>query len=215
MRHFLHSEAGHQLANQDVVAVRPYPEDSQSLLCSLADGQGGQAGGASAARTAVQECLDAASSFVLTELLEPVAWYSILIAADEAVAEDDEAGFCTLVSLCVTQNKLCGASCGDSAALLIDGGREVWLTENQHKNPPVGSSAARPVAFSAPLGASWRLLVVSDGVWNYLGWEGVARLARQMQGADLVAALLRAVLDANGGKLPDDFTVALVQSSAH
>lgn len=212
--HLLYSQAGHERANEDVAAVRPHPEDSRVLLFSLADGQGGQAGGAATARIAVQESLDAASSFAINELLEPMTWCGVVSAADEDVDADDEAGFATLITLCVTEREVYGASCGDSRALLIAGGRDVWLTEDQHKNPPVGSSAARPMAFSAPLVPSWKLLVMSDGVWNYLGLDGVARLAQQQQGKELIAALRQAVLESNGGKLPDDFTVALVQRSA-
>lgn len=167
-----------------------------------------------AARVAVQESLDAASSFAVSELPEPRAWYGVVSAADEVVADDDVAGFTTLVGLCVTEGRLCGASCGDSGALLLDGGREVWLTQNQRKNPPVGSSAARPVAFSAELGPAWKLLVVSDGVWNYIGWDGDVHWAQQNQGEELIGALRQAVCKTNGGKLPDDFSVALVQNPA-
>lgn len=213
MQYFFHSEAGHEHVNEDAVAVRPHPEDPRALLCSLADGQGGQVGGAAASRLAVRESLDAASALPVEQLLESSAWYGIVSAADEAVDDDDEAGLTTLISLCITEEGICGASCGDSAALLIDGEREPWLTENQRKNPPVGSSAARPVTFATRLGPSWKLLVMSDGVWNYIGWDGVARLAKQSSGEELIFALRQAVLDSNGGKLPDDFTAALVQSS--
>lgn len=214
MWHVIYSEAGYEHANEDAAHVRIYSDDAHVLLCSLADGQGGQAGGGVAARIAVRESLDAALAFSVEELWQPATWYGIVSAADEAVAEEDEAGFATLITLCVTGNKLCGASCGDSAALLIDGERELWLTEDQRKNPPLGSSATRPVAFFAELAASWKLLVLSDGVWNYVDWDGVARLAQQKQGEELIAALRQAVLQTNGGKLPDDFTAVLVQSSA-
>lgn len=212
MQHFLYSEPGYQHTNEDAASVGPHPAASFILLCALADGQGGQSGGVAASQIAVQESLAAAASISLHEIQEPTAWYEVVSAADEAADEDREAGFCTLVCLCITETHLCGASCGDSGALLLDGGREVWLTENQCKNPPVGSSAARPVAFSAELGPSWKLLVVSDGIWNSLGWDGVAQIAKQTQGEELIAALRRAVLSTNGGKLPDDFAVVVVQS---
>ncbi len=206
----IHSEAGEGHANEDVALVRPHPEDAGVLLCALADGQGGQAGGADAARVAVEESLRAAASFPAKELFGAAPWYAVVGAADEAVCEDDAAGFCTLVSLCVSVRGVWGASCGDSGALLINSGREFLLTENQRKNPPIGSSAAHPVAFSARLHPGWTLLVVSDGVWKFVGWESIARLAAGNEGQALVAALRRAAWDANGGRLPDDFSVALL-----
>ncbi len=207
---FIHTEPGDDHANEDVVLVRPHPEDAGLLLCSVADGQGGQAGGAAAARVAVEESLRAAASFPAKELRQAAPWYAILSAADDAVAEADDAGFCTLISLCVSEHQVCGASCGDSGALLLNGGQEILLTEDQRKNPPVGSSAAHPVAFSARLKAGWKLLVVSDGVWKYVGWEHIAGLTAKHQGEALIAALRQAAWESGGGRLQDDFSVVLL-----
>ena len=79
----------------------------------------------------------------------------------------------------------------------------------------MGSSAAHPVAFSARLEPGWTLLVVSDGVWKYVGWESISRLASRTQGQELIAALRQASLEANGGRLQDDFSVALLQQQKH
>ena len=215
IHHWVHSEPGDGHVNEDVALVRLHPQealaqDASSLLCVLADGQGGRAGGADAARIASGASLDAASTFPPIALLEEAAWYPILSAADEAACEDDAAGYTTLVSLCVAGGRVCGASCGDSGALLLNGGRETLLTDNQRKNPPVGSGAAYPVAFSARLGPGWKLLIVSDGVWKGLGWDGIARLAHAHGGESLIAALRLAALEENGGRLGDDFSVILL-----
>ncbi len=203
------TEAGNNHVNEDVVQVRPHPDPVDFALCSLADGQGGRSGGARAAQVAVQESLTAALSFSADELGRAVQWHPIVSAADDAVCEDDDAGFCTLISLGVSIQNVCGASCGDSGALLLSGGHEILLTENQRKNPPVGSGAARPTAFEARLKPGWKLLVVSDGVWNYIGWEQMGVIAAQKQGDKLILALRQAALDANAGKLLDDFSIAL------
>ena len=210
IRCLVHSEAGDGHINEDVAVVRPHPGDTNVLLCALADGQGGRAGGAEAARVAAEEILRAASSFPAAALAEASPWYAITSAADEAVCEEDAAGFCSLVCLCVSAGQVCGASCGDSAALLLSGGSAVELTEQQRKNPPVGSSAARPVAFSARLQPGWKLLVVSDGVWKSVGWEQMAQIAARQQGQPMIEALRQAALASNGGRMPDDFSVVLL-----
>ena len=208
---WVYTEAGDGHANEDAVLVCPHPKDAGLLLCFLADGMGGQAGGAAAAQAAVAESLRAAASFSAKELRCSALWSPVLSAADESVAEDDDAGFCTLVSLCVSEHEIWGASCGDSAALLLSGGQEMMLTEEQRKNPPVGSSAAQPIAFSERLKPGWKLLVVSDGVWKYVGWEQIADLAARKSGQALMDALRRAAVEAGGGKLQDDFSLALLQ----
>ena len=215
LQHVVYSEAGEGHANEDLVIVRPHPGDAGVLLCSLADGQGGQSGGAAAAQMAVDESLRAASSFPANELRQEAPWYAVVGAADEAACEDDATGFCSLVSLGVSEWEVWGASCGDSGALLLSGGHDFLLTEDQRKNPPVGSSAARPVVFSALLEPGWVLLVVSDGVWKYVGWDSISRIAAQKQGQQLIAALRQAALNANGGRLQDDFSVALLFEQAH
>ena len=210
IHHLIHSEPGDGHANEDLVIVRPHPGDASLLLCCLADGQGGQAGGAVAARVAVEEGLRAAASFPAPELCAEAPWYAIVGAADEAVCEDDAAGYCSLVSLCVSVRGIYGASCGDSGALLLTGGQDILLTDGQRKNPPVGSSGARPTAFSARPAPGWVLLVVSDGVWKYVGWESITQIAARHQGQALIDALRRAAREAGRGKLQDDFSVALL-----
>ena len=209
IRCLVHSEAGDNHVNEDVVQVRLHPSQMELVLCSLADGQGGRFGGARAAKIAVRESLEAAASFSAEDLRQLAPWYPIIGAADDAVSEDDAAGFCTLICLGISKQEVFGASCGDSAVLLLSGGQEILLTENQRKNPPVGSGAAYPTAFKARLKPGWKLLVVSDGVWNCVGWEQVGLIAAQNQGDKLIAALRQAVLVANGGKLLDDFSFAL------
>ncbi|MGI4790609.1 MAG: SpoIIE family protein phosphatase [Janthinobacterium lividum] len=209
LRWLVHSEAGDGHTNEDVVEVRPHPSDVNLILCALADGQGGQVGGAKAAQVAVEESLRTSSLFPALELSKADPWYAILGAADEAVSEHDAAGYCTLISLCISSRKVQGASCGDSGVLLLNGGQDFLLTENQRKNPPVGSSAAHPVAFEANLQPGWSLLALSDGVWKFVGWECIIQLAADNKAQKLVTALRQAALDAGGGRMQDDFSLAL------
>jgi PPM family protein phosphatase len=213
MQYFVHSEPGHAHVNEDAVEVYPLPGADRTLLCALADGQGGQSGGAAAAQIAVRKSLDVAVTFAPEALFNERTWRGIVSAADEAVGGAPSAGYTTLVCIGVSKERLCGASCGDSAALLITDGQTHFLTKDQIKNPPVGSGAAQPVAFSATLGRFWKVLVMSDGVWKYVGWQKITELAREMEGEALLAALRQAAASGWGGKLPDDFTLALLQQS--
>lgn len=212
MQHFIHTEPGDGHGNEDAVLVRRHPHAAEVLVCALADGQGGQSGGRSAAHVGVADSVGAAGAVPAGELFDAASWYAIVGSADAAVDEADDAGFTTLVALCVDGKRVQGASCGDSAAVLLQGGQAAWLTEDQRKNPPIGSGEAIPVAFHADLNGLWKLLLISDGVWRYVGYESIAKIAAERDGDALIATLRQAALDGNGGKLGDDFSVILVQS---
>src|SRR5713226_6513537 len=99
---FSFSEAGGPAENEDALEVRLLADNPECYLCAVADGQGGHAGGAKAAKVACRATLDAALGYTPVELLRPRTWESILQLADEAVSEDNTAGFTTLVAFCLT-----------------------------------------------------------------------------------------------------------------
>jgi hypothetical protein len=210
---FSHSEAGGHPDNEDAFLVQPHPRDPGCWLCAVADGQGGRAGGAAAAREACRLCVEAASALAPERLFLPSTWTKLLCAVDAGVARHAGAGFTTLVAFCLNETAVCGASCGDSAALLLGAGHpEVILTRHQQRNPPVGSGGAVFVPFGARLTMPWRVLAVTDGVWKYAGWENVMACASQQAGAEVIQAIRgRAALPGSGG-LQDDFTVVLFQA---
>jgi serine/threonine protein phosphatase PrpC len=210
---FVHSEAGHDHHNEDAVVVQAHPEDNTVLICALADGQGGQMGGARAAQVAVEKCVQLAASHSAKQLLEASTWYQIISGADDAVNDDPNAGYSTLVALCVADDSICGASCGDSAVLAVWESSHEMLSERQRKNPPIGSSAAFPVAFFATLQPNSKLLIVSDGVWKYVGWDAIIETCRAHEKQDLIDALRQLSLSQNSNQLPDDFSIVLVQNS--
>jgi serine/threonine protein phosphatase PrpC len=180
---FTFSEAGGHVTNEDAFAVQAHPSDPDCWLCLLADGQGGHAGGAAAAQLACRAALQRALDLPAAALARPGTWVSLLRAADLTVEADPEAGYCTLVGLAIAGNLLAGASSGDSAAWFItSGGRMHDLTGRQRKNPPVGSGAAVFVPFVAGLQEPWRVLVMSDGVWKYVGRDRAHELAQASHG---------------------------------
>lgn len=208
MIHILtHTErgGGHR-ENEDAVLFRAHPADPSVWLCAVADGQGGQSGGREAAELAVSTVVLNAESLSPKQLRDPLAWQGILAVADEAVSEDAVAGFASLIGFAVGEGWACGASNGD-AALLLSGGDPIWLTEDQRKNPPIGSGAAIPAGFAAALSPPWRLLAMSDGVWKALGLVETERLSEGRAGE----ALLAAARGGAGAELDDDFTLLLIE----
>jgi len=208
---FLLSEAKFCGRNEDAFETIPHPANPEILLVALADGQGGQSGGREAAQTAVQSLRTAAGKTSLARLLLPEVWKDLVYEADQTVARNREAGFTTVVSLCATCDRIVGTSCGDSAALLIQSsGKSRMLTEGQCKNPPIGSGEARAIAFSAETVSNWKVLVMSDGVWKFVGWERILEQATRC-GGNLLIEKLRADAAGNSGSLPDDFTLVLIE----
>jgi len=173
--------------------------------------QGGRAGGARAAQLACQVGLDAALRLSPQSLASP-SWPGLLAQADRAVVAGSAAGFTTLVGLCVTDTHVCGASCGDSAVLALSTGDQPReLTRQQQKNPPVGSGEAVFAPFALDLTFPWKVLVMSDGVWKYAGWQRILDAARRESGATLLAALQSAARLPGSGRFPDDFTVVVFE----
>jgi hypothetical protein len=207
------SEAGGHAENEDAYEVRVHPRDPGVLLCVVADGQGGQPRGGPAARLACQTCVESASGYPPEKLILPSVWTTLLRRVDQAVAKDPNAGFSTIVAFTVFESVVCGASSGDSAAVAICAnlpGR--ILTENQYKNPPVGSGAAVFVPFQAILERPWTVLAMSDGVWKYVGWENILRGLAGKDGRAVSNDLLERARLRPSGKLQDDFTVVVLQA---
>jgi len=210
LRVFSVSECGGHLTNEDAFAIQPHPADSDCYVCVIADGQGGQAGGAKAAQLACEICRGSALRATPTDLQSIGTWSEILRAADAAVADDKAAGYTTLVGLSVWNGFVCGASNGDSAAVFLSEGLSFDLTSQQDKNPPIGSGVASIVPFAAQLNRPWTLLAMTDGVWKYVGWDQVLRVARETSSESIVPRLLEQAKLQRSGALQDDFTLVVL-----
>jgi hypothetical protein len=209
------SEAGGHAVNEDFLLIRHFLQDREGFLCALADGQGGQAGGAKAAMIACQTCMKEAMNPSATKLTTSAAWTSILCKADQAVRNDRQAGLTALVGFCIAADFICGGSCGDCALMLVDDkNQSEILTANQSKNPAVGSGSAVFGHFSKQLLGTWTALAMSDGVWKYASWQRVRKAALEKHGDELIQALLRQVRLPGSGILQDDFTLAVFHGDA-
>src|SRR5262245_33964844 len=206
-----YTEPGYMHVNEDAINAVHHPTDSRMLLCALADGQGGRSGGGAAAQNAVRLCLEMASTYPPNKLVDPFTWVSICEAADRKVCAFPEAGYTTLIGLTVVPDFVAGASSGDSEVVLLLGDRFKILTELQQKNPPVGSGGCRLTPLSAQLNEPWKLLVMSDGVWRYVGWERMKSLMRSEAGDALVARLRAAAVENTDGRLVDDFSALVIE----
>ena len=205
------TEAGDSGANEDAFAVRTLEPDR--VVCFVADGQGGRAGGCQAARLASETATEFAANLPPEQLTNRLAWAGLIRKVDDAVQADPVAGFTTLVGLCVIGNRIVGASCGDSAALLVTENTATELTRGKHKDPPIGSGAIPAVTFDTTATAPWQLLMLTDGVWKYAGWERVIEAARRDRGTELLEALQRAARLPGSGRFQDDFTVVLLEQA--
>lgn len=212
---FTFTESGGHATNEDAFAIESHDEDSSCCVCALADGQGGRAGGRDASQIACRVTIESALSYSPKELARPTSWPNILRAADDAVHDSPDAGFTTLVAACVMGSSVCGASSGDSAAIVLNVRKDhQQLTANQIKNPPVGSGVAKFVPFASRLVAPWLVLLMSDGVWKYAGWNAILSVIMQHDGQAMIDSLQNSARLPASGEFQDDFTVVAVRDAA-
>lgn len=211
MKFYHYSEIGEHNENEDAINVVPHVSDSSLLICALADGQGGQHGGAVAAQNSVVLCINKAQSLTPGDLLNPFTWVEIGEYIDQSVSQNSDAGYTTFIGACTTPQFIAGASCGDSAVALIIDGKLFILSQNQSKNPPVGSGAARLTPFSAVADGAWKLIIVSDGVWKYAGWDSITKSCLSETGETLISKIQTSVIN-NTKTLVDDFSIILIEN---
>src|ERR1700722_17410875 len=118
VRVFSISEAGGHAENEDAFIVEQHPADWKCWICTLADGQGGRAGGGRAARIATQLVPELAKKEPPSFLVDIRLWERMLRGADAVVAKDSIAGFTTLIGFCLLNDRIIGASNGDSAVAI-------------------------------------------------------------------------------------------------
>jgi len=211
---FKFTEAGKSHDNEDALEVAHHPEDSNCIICSISDGQGGRAGGREAGLISCQSTIRISKSYSPKLLKKTKTWPVILQEADKKVRESKEAGFSTLIGLSIIDSKVFGASSGDSSAIIINSGDKIhYLTNKQAKNPPVGSGNAHFASFDCKLMAPWKLILMTDGVWKFVGMERVISILKQSHGNESIESLKKLAKERGNGSFQDDFTVVLIQNN--
>lgn len=74
--------------------------------------------------------------------------------------------------------------------------------------------AAAVVPFAAAVTEPWRVLVISDGVWKYVGWDRVVEIASRAHGPAVIAELQESARLPSSGRFQDDFTLVVLEASA-
>jgi PPM family protein phosphatase len=188
---------GTDTRSQDRIAIVPLG-DGQLLI--LSDGAGAIAGGRQAAEAVVRFFRQRGAEFLALDGC--YGWALALSEADRLLTENPTAGEATAVVVFIAKRVVCGASVGNSRAWLITADGIENLTERQRDLPLIGSGRAVPVGFG-PVALSGRLLLASDGLFDYAEPDEIVRAARTEPIADAPARLIESARPASGGLTHD------------
>jgi hypothetical protein len=172
------------------------------VLIAVADGGAGASGGAAASDFVLQEVARAARAVSL-RTLDPAGLLSDIY---HALVLARLGGQSTGILAIVGEDGVCGASVGDSGALIARSSDLLDLTERQPRRLLLGTGEAEPIEFtSGPFTGT--LLVATAGLLKHAPLERVAACVR---GLDL-ASIPRAIVDlvrVRSGMLWNDVAIA-------
>ena len=181
------------------VAVRA----GRGYLVAVADGAGGTGGGAAAADRLIATLAKLADSAASAD------WFTVLREIDDKLSAGPSGGQTTAVVAFVDDERIRGASVGDSEAWLVPpAGSLTDLTANQRRKPLLGSGEALPVEFEAQRRGA-RLLLATDGLIKYAPHERIRALAVSGSVGEAVEALVSCVR-LPSGSLHDDVAAIVV-----
>ncbi|MCA8953300.1 MAG: serine/threonine-protein phosphatase [Planctomycetes bacterium] len=197
------------------------PPVDELLLCAIADGMGGTAGGAEASRAALRALgstvLDGASPEPPERRLE-LGFRSAAERVHEqamAVPALQEMGT-TLTALCLAPGRAVVGHIGDTRLYRVRAGEAEILTNDHALREPDnvltrciggGQSECEPDFDTFETRAGDRFLLLTDGVWGVLPAAEIGRLAGASAPQTTAEALVAAALRGGG---PDNATAVVV-----
>jgi serine/threonine protein phosphatase PrpC len=204
MNAILQTAAGNP-ENQDRAAI---VECSAGLVLVVADGAGGSSGGTEAAALAVEIVRQRAHGLSGSD-----ACVTLLEFMDQTLWGDVAAGEATCVLAVGAEDRVYGASVGDSGVWVITQTGFVDLTRGQSRKPLIGSGSATPLPFEFGAMGGARLLLATDGLLKYASPERIAATCRTPDLSESARQLIELVRYPSGD-LPDDVTVILASTSS-
>ena len=144
------------------------------------------------------------------ELQDPNGCVSLLQRMDQIIAGDGAAGETTCALAVVTEERIYGASVGDSGVWVIGESQFIDLTQGQSRKPFIGSGSAWPIPFAHNQTRAERLLLATDGLLKYASSDRITAACRNHDHAEATRRLIELVRYSSGA-LPDDVTVILAQ----
>ena len=178
------------------------------LVMVVADGAGGQSGGAEAAARAVEFVHQKAN-----ELHGASACVELLQSMDQALSQDRVAGETTCALAVVTRDGVYGASVGDSGVWVINESGFINLTERQTRKPFIGSGSAWPSPFEYRRTDGDSLLLATDGLLKYTNSERIVSVCRNELAPHVPRRLIELVRYQSRA-LPDDVTVIFASADS-
>ena len=183
-------------ARQDRAAAFPF---AAGHLLVVADGAGGVAGGAEAARPVIDTLRG-------LDPVRPHDWAEVLRQIDLSLSSAARSGETTAVVASVNDDEIVGASVGDSGGWMLAG---IWLNllKDQRRKPLLGTGSAVPIG-CGPFPRGERVLLGSDGLFKYVGADRIGELAREPSLERAASELVDAARLPAGG-LQDDIAVVI------
>lgn len=176
------------------------------VLLVLADGAGGQRGGAEAAERVVESA--GAHFHRPGERVDPTLWGAWMRQLDLRLADESGVGESTAIVCVIEDGRFVGGcSVGDSEALLVTAGSVVDLTRDQRRKPLLGSGKVAPQPFFVRREGG-TLLLGSDGLFKYAPRDKIVACIRSAPFAELLDQLVDLVRLPSGARSDDVGLVA-------
>ncbi|MCA8976704.1 MAG: protein phosphatase 2C domain-containing protein, partial [Planctomycetes bacterium] len=197
------------------------PDRGELLLCAIADGMGGAAGGAEASRTALRALgstvLDGSDTRAVAARLEVGFQRAAERVFEQATAVPALRGMgTTLTALCLEPGHASVGHIGDTRLYrLRGGGAEVLTTDHALREPDNvllrciggGQVDCNPDFAAVETAVGDRFVLVTDGIWSVLTPARLGALGGRDTTQVAAEALVAAALEAGG---PDNATAVVV-----